>query len=51
MDSLLLCEAEAIDADLIVMGGYGHARLQEMLFGGVTRSMVRTSPVPLFVSR
>lgn len=51
VDSLLLREAEAIGADLIVMGGYGHARLQEMLFGGVTRSMVRTSPVALFISR
>jgi len=51
VDSLLLREAEAIGADLIVMGGYGHARLQEMLFGGVTRSMVRTSSVPIFISR
>lgn len=51
VDSLLLREAEAIGADLIVMGGYGHARLQELLFGGVTRSMIRTSSVPTFISR
>lgn len=51
VDSLLLREAEAISADLIVMGGYGHARLQELLFGGVTRSMIRTSSVPTFISR
>lgn len=51
VDGLLIREAQAVGADLIVMGGYGHARLQEMLFGGVTRSMVRCSPIPLFISR
>lgn len=51
VDGLLIREAQAIDADVIVMGGYGHPRLHEMLFGGVTRSMVRRSPLPLFISR
>lgn len=51
IDEVLLKESAAVGADLIVMGGYGHARLHEMLFGGVTRSMVRTSPIPLFLSR
>jgi len=51
VDYLLLREAVAIGADLIVMGGYGHARVHEMIFGGVTRSMVRSSPIPLFISR
>jgi nucleotide-binding universal stress UspA family protein len=44
-------ECEAVGADLMVMGGYGHSRLQEKLFGGVTRSLVATSPTPLFISR
>ena len=26
--------------DLIVMGGYGHSRLQERILGGVTRGMI-----------
>jgi nucleotide-binding universal stress UspA family protein len=51
IDEVLLRESEAVGADLIVMGGYGHARLHEMLFGGVTRSMVRSSPIPLLLSR
>jgi nucleotide-binding universal stress UspA family protein len=51
VDYLLLREAVAIGADLIVMGGYGHARVHEMIFGGVTRSMARSSPIPLFISR
>jgi len=33
--------AEAIDADLIVAGAYGHTRLGEWLFGGVTRSLIQ----------
>lgn len=49
--AILIQEGEAIGADLIVMGGYGHARIQEMLFGGVTRSMLRQSPFPLLMSR
>lgn len=33
-------------ADLIVMGAYGHTRLREWLFGGVTREMLQRSPLP-----
>ncbi len=38
------------DPDVLVMGAYGHARLREDLFGGVTRQMLRTSPVPLLIA-
>jgi nucleotide-binding universal stress UspA family protein len=34
-------EAEAIDADLIVCGAYGHSRLQEFVLGGVTQEFLR----------
>lgn len=34
-------EAEAIGADLIVSGAYGHSRLQEWVLGGVTREFLR----------
>lgn len=37
-------------ADMIVMGGYVHSRLRELLFGGVTQSLLKSSPVPLFMS-
>lgn len=33
--------ADAIGADLIVAGGYGHTRLGEWIFGGVTRDLLR----------
>jgi len=32
-------------ADLIVTGAYGHTRLGEWFFGGVTRSLLAASPV------
>ncbi|MBY0253979.1 universal stress protein [Methylobacterium sp. 092160098-2] len=38
------------DADLIVMGGYGHSRLQEWLFGGVTRDILRSSSLCCLMS-
>ncbi|MEQ9144169.1 MAG: universal stress protein [Parvibaculaceae bacterium] len=34
---VLLEEASAAGADLLVMGGYGHSRLREFLFGGATQ--------------
>ena len=41
----LIEAATRADADLIVAGGYGHSRLGEWIFGGVTRDLLRSSPV------
>jgi nucleotide-binding universal stress UspA family protein len=38
-------------ADLMVMGAYGHSRLRERLFGGVTKSMLDESSVPILMAR
>ena len=46
----LLSHAADIDADLIVMGGYGHARLWELVLGGVTRTMLQAMTVPVLMS-
>jgi nucleotide-binding universal stress UspA family protein len=35
---------------LIVMGGYGHAKLREIILGGVTRAMLKSMTVPVFMS-
>ncbi|HMF94931.1 MAG TPA: universal stress protein [Vicinamibacterales bacterium] len=32
-------------ADLVVAGGYGHVRLSEWIFGGVTRDLLAESPI------
>ena len=38
------------NADLIVVGAYSHARTTEMIFGGVTRSLLRDAAVPLLIA-
>jgi nucleotide-binding universal stress UspA family protein len=37
-------------ADLLVMGAYGHSRMRELVFGGVTRHIVRHMTVPTLLS-
>jgi nucleotide-binding universal stress UspA family protein len=46
----LLEVAREIGADMIVMGGYGHARAAEWLLGGVTHDMIAKADIPLFMS-
>lgn len=46
----LLSYAADISADLIVAGGYGHSRARELVFGGVTRTLLREMTVPIFLS-
>ena len=42
--------AAELQADLVVMGCYGHTRLRERVFGGVTRSSLATLTVPLLMA-
>lgn len=37
-------------ADLLVIGGYGHARMREAMFGGVTRQLLRQMTVPVLMA-
>lgn len=46
----ILGQAAEMNADLIVMGAYGHARLREIILGGVTRDLLKQSTVPLFLA-
>jgi nucleotide-binding universal stress UspA family protein len=48
--AVLMDEARELGADLMVMGGYGHSRLRQFVFGGVTRALIAASPVPLLLS-
>src|SRR3546814_6479687 len=38
------------DADLIVMGAYGHSKFNETIFGGATRFLLRHSELPILLS-
>ncbi|KQX01404.1 universal stress protein [Massilia sp. Root418] len=46
----LLSLAADTGADLLVMGGYGHARLREMLLGGVTATILRDMTLPVLMA-
>jgi nucleotide-binding universal stress UspA family protein len=37
-------------ADFIVMGGYGHSRLREFVFGGATRGILQSMTVPVLMA-
>jgi len=46
----LLSRAADLDADLIVMGGYGHSRLKEWVLGGATRTILESMTAPVLMS-
>jgi nucleotide-binding universal stress UspA family protein len=49
---ILLGEATgpAVGATLLVMGGYGHGRLREALFGGFTRRVLTEADIPVLMA-
>jgi nucleotide-binding universal stress UspA family protein len=47
---VLLNTAADMGADLLVIGGYGHSRLREMLVGGVTRTLLQRMTLPVMMS-
>lgn len=47
---LLLSQASDLGADLIIMGGYGHARWHEFVMGGATRTVLKSMTVPVLMS-
>ena len=47
---LLRQRAVDLDADLLVMGAYGHSRFREYVIGGVTRDMLEDAPVPVLMA-
>ena len=46
----ILSRAADLDADLLVMGAYGHSRFREIVFGGVTRHIARHMTLPTLFS-
>jgi len=47
VSDILLEEVHDRGADYVVMGGFGHSRLTQTLFGGVTRTLLAHCPVPM----
>ena len=47
---ILLNYAADLSADLLVIGAYGHSRFREMVMGGVTRTLLRATTVPVLMA-
>jgi len=50
VEDLLLSRANDLDADLLVMGAYGHSRMREFVLGGVSRSIFRHMTLPVLMT-
>ena len=48
--NVILSRAADLEADLIVMGAYGHSRVREIVMGGATRTVLQTMTVPVLMS-
>jgi nucleotide-binding universal stress UspA family protein len=47
----ILAEVRRLNARLLVMGAYGHSTIREFLLGSLTNSVLKDSPVPVFLCR
>ena len=47
---MLLSQAKALNADMIVMGAFHHSRWREFILGGVTLTMLEEATIPLFMA-
>jgi nucleotide-binding universal stress UspA family protein len=50
-DDVIRARLAATGADLLVLGAYSHSWFKELLFGGVTRTVLNDMPVTAFLSR
>jgi len=50
VSDILVRHANDMDADLVVMGAYGHSRFREAIFGGATRDMLEKATLPVFMA-
>ncbi|MGQ9371749.1 universal stress protein [Azospirillum sp. A39] len=47
---IILARADDLQADMVVMGAYGHSRLREMVLGGATRTVLQNARIPVLMS-
>jgi nucleotide-binding universal stress UspA family protein len=46
---VILREAQTWSASMLVMGAYGHSRLRQFVFGGVTNFMMASATLPVLM--
>jgi nucleotide-binding universal stress UspA family protein len=50
VSDVLVRHLREVNADLLVMGAYGHSRFREAILGGATRDMLEKAEVPVFLA-
>ncbi|MDM7969807.1 MAG: universal stress protein [Paracoccaceae bacterium] len=50
VSDVLMRHAADVEADMIVMGAYGHSRFREAILGGATRNMLEHAKIPVFLA-
>lgn len=50
VEPVLLSKLESGAYDWLVMGAFSKSRMREAFFGGVTKRMLKDSPIPLFIA-
>ncbi|MDO6585388.1 universal stress protein [Salipiger sp. 1_MG-2023] len=50
VSDLLTRHVQDVNADMVVMGAYGHSRFREAILGGATRNMLEQAQVPVFLA-
>jgi nucleotide-binding universal stress UspA family protein len=50
VSEVLMRHAVDTEADMIVMGAYGHSRFREAILGGATRNMLEHARIPVFLA-
>ncbi|MBK1636108.1 universal stress protein [Rhodovulum adriaticum] len=50
VSDVLMRHAQDIDADMMIMGAYGHSRFREAILGGATRSTLEKTEFPVFMA-
>jgi len=48
--SAIQSHAAQVGSDFMVLGGYGHSRLREFILGGVTRTILSSTTIPVLMS-
>mgnify|MGYP003864833597 FL=1 len=50
VSDVLARHALEINADMLVIGAYGHSRLRQAILGGTTRNMLEKAEIPVFMA-
>jgi len=50
ISDVLARHSRDVNADMLVMGAYGHSRFREAILGGATRHMLETATIPVFMA-